>query len=79
METSVIKFTNSHLHLSYKLAPFDHYIPVYDTCSKHWIFLYLSEGQMWHLSSFKVGLLQAFPFPVMVSVEWSQSKFAFHW
>jgi hypothetical protein len=52
METNVIKFTNFHLHLSFKLAPYGHYILVYDTCSTHWIFVSLAEGQMWHLSGF---------------------------
>ena len=61
METIVIKFTNFRLHLCSKLAPCGHYILVYDTCSTHWIFLSLAEGQMWHLSGFTGRITSGFP------------------
>jgi hypothetical protein len=61
------------------LAPHRCYILVYGTCSTQWIFFYpLLKGICSIFYVFQVGFVQAFPFPILVSGEWSQSKFAVH-
>lgn len=79
METIVSNFTDSHPHISYKFAPHRYYILVYGTCSIQWTFFYpLLKGICSNFYAFQVGFVQAFPFPLLVSGEWSQSKFAIH-